>query len=94
MLDFLIPVGIVLLGTLGLTIYVLTVALRDAVRQITSMNEKLLILRGVQEGGSEVGRALVAASRPPKKEIPGVAASATKDEGKDKKGYTITVGAR
>jgi len=87
----LISLGIVLLGLLGLTIYVLTVALRDAVRRIGGMNERLMVLLGTRDGGPEVGRALVASQRPPKKQISGVAGEGGKEP---PKGYKITVGAR
>jgi len=71
----LIPIGVVLLGVVAMTIYVLTVALRDAVRQVAQMNERLLILLGTRDGNESVGRALVASSRKPTKPLPGIVIS-------------------
>lgn len=46
--------------------------LRLMVKQMTSTNEKLMVLVGTRDGGEKVGRALVASQREPKKDIPGV----------------------
>ena len=94
-MQYIIPLGIILLGVIALTIYVLSVALRDTVRQVTEINGKLLLLIGVRDGGAEVGRALVAASKQPVKPIPGL----SKPEKKEKKepvakGQHFTVGVR
>lgn len=90
MVDYLIPLFLVLLGLIGLTIYVLTIALRDSTRQVSKMNERLLIILGVKDGGEQVGRALVASAKPPAKVIPGV--SEKKEE--PKKGFKVVVGSR
>jgi len=90
MLDYLVPLFLVLLGVVGLAIYTLTIALRDSTRQIAKMNEQLLVLLGTRDGGEAVGRALVASAKLPKKEIPGV----SKKEEKPEKpaGVKFTVG--
>lgn len=92
MLNYIIPLGIILLGVIGLTVYVLTIAVREMSRQLVSSNEKLMILLGARDGGPEVGRALVASMKPPKKEIPGVAQPKPGKE--EPKGHTMVVGMR
>lgn len=87
----LIPMMLILLGIVGITIYVLTMALRDALRQIVQMNERLLILVGTRDGNEAVGRALVASSRRPTKPLPGVA-TPKKSETKQKPPFTETMG--
>lgn len=90
MIEFLIPMGMILLGLIGLTIYILGIALRDATRQIISMNERLMVLFGTRDGGEAVGRALVASAKHPKKVIPGV--SGKEEKPKKPTGYFVTVG--
>lgn len=91
MLSYLIPLAVLLLGMVSLIIYVLGIALRDVTRQVTQMNERLLVLLGTRDGGEAVGRALVASARPPVKPTPGLAA--TKPEKKDdNKGLTMKMG--
>jgi len=80
---------LVFLGVMELTVLVLAKTLRDTTKKITDTNEKLLVLLGTRDGGTDVGRALVASMREPKKEITGVATQ--KDE---PKGLKFTVGAR
>lgn len=93
MLDYFIPLGFILLGVIAVALYVITMALRDALHQITEMNKQLLVLLGTRDGGEAVGRALVASSRAPVKHIPGVAdGEGKKENGKEPPGYRITVG--
>jgi len=92
MAEFLYPLFFVLLGVVALVVYVLAVALRETTRKLAKMNELLLIYASIKKVGPEAGRALVAAGRKPKKEIPGVAKEPEKEE--RPKGYTVTVGAR
>jgi hypothetical protein len=92
MSDYLVPMGIVLLGVVGLTVYVLAIALRDTTKRLSDMNEKLMVLIGTRDSGPEVGRALVAMNRKPKKEISGIAEP---DKKPDKpREFKLTVGAR
>jgi len=90
MLDYFVPLFLILLAIIGLTVYTLTIALRDSMRQITKINEQLLVLLGTRDGGEAVGRALVASARLPKKEIPGVSKKEEKSE--EPKGVKFTVG--
>lgn len=92
MSDYLLPLGMVLLGIVGMTIYVLTIALRDAFRRIAAMNEKLMIILGTREGGGEAARALVASSRKPRADTLGVAGKPKKKAEPD--GLRLIVGAR
>lgn len=80
MYELLIPLAMILLGMVALSLYVTGASLKVALRQNTrlsnrlaEMNEKLMILLGTRDGGDAVGRALVASTRAPKKNIPGVA---------------------
>lgn len=91
-MDVLLPLYITLMGLLGLALYVVTAALRDVTRKMTEMNEKLLVLLGTRDGGSEVGRALVASGKRPKKPMPGLS-SAGKKPKKPQEGINITYGA-
>lgn len=91
-MDYIIPLFIVVMGVISLTIYCLTVALRDAVKRISCMNERLMVLLGTRDGGPEVGRALVASKKPPKKETPGVVKK--NDKKQSSAGLRMTVGAR
>jgi len=90
MLDYFVPLFLILLAIIGLTVYTLTIALRDSTRRIAKMNEQLLVLLGTRDGGEAVGRALVASARLPKKEIPGVSKKEEKPE--EPKGVKFTVG--
>ena len=92
MFNYLMPLVLILLGVVAVTIYCLAMAVRDAMKRMGDMNKDLMILLGTRDVGPDVGRALVAASRRPKKEIPGVAKEAKKDE--ESKGYTVVVGGR
>lgn len=91
MLDYLVPMGIVLSGLVGLTIYVLAISLRDTTKRLANMNERLMVILGTRDGGPEVGRALVASIRKPKKGIAGLAETEKKEE---PKGFHLTVGAK
>lgn len=92
-MSYFIPFAMILLGTVAVTIYILGVALRESVRRLADTNEKLMIMLGTREGGAEVGRALVASSRKPAKNIPGVAKPDEKKKD-EPKGLRMTVGAR
>jgi hypothetical protein len=92
MSDYLVPMGIVLLGVVGLTVYVLAIALRDTTKRLSDMNEKLMVLIGTRDSGPEVGRALVAMNRKPKKEISGIAEPEKKPD--KTREFKLTVGAR
>ena len=91
MLEYLMPLFMILLGVIAVTIYVLVMALRDCSKQIIKINEKLIIMMGVRDGGEAVGRALVASSRKPKKDLPGVTKPLDKPT---KKGLKMTVGVK
>jgi len=90
-MDTIIPMVLIILGCCAVTIYVLTIALRDATRRISGMNERLMILVGTKDGNDSAARALVALSKPPIKKLSGVAQegkSAVKPEGQ----IDVTVG--
>jgi len=88
MVDVLMPLAIVLLGLIGLVIYILAISLRELSRQLVKINEQLLLVAGIKQGGEPVGRGLVAMAKPPKKEIP----KETEPKEAPKKGLTVTVG--
>ena len=90
MVDLLMPLAIVLLGLIGMVIYILAISLRDVTRQMVKINEQLLLVAGVKQGGEPVGRALVAMTKPPKKDLP----KETEPKEAPKKGLTLTVGGR
>jgi len=77
-------IALVLVGILILAMAFCVSVLSKA---LVRMNERLLVLLGTRDGGAEVGRALVAAQRPPAGNLPGVA----KEE--PKVGVTMTMGA-
>jgi len=84
---------IILFGTLALTVYVLTFALRDAMGRIARINERLLILIGVRDGGQEAARALLAHTRRPRQSAGGIANAGKADKESPKQaGMNITVG--
>ena len=88
------PFFFILLGVIGLTVYILAVALKQATNQITRINEQLLIVIGTKDGNEAVGRALVASAKLPKKDVPGIV-DKKKDEPDDaKSGFKMTVGVR
>ena len=89
--EALLPLFMILLGVIAITIYVLVMALRNCSNQIIRINEKLIILMGVRDGGEAVGRALVASSRQPKKDLPGVIKTPDKTT---KTGLKMTVGVK
>jgi hypothetical protein len=90
MLDYLVPLAITLLGLVGLVIYILAISLRDVTQRMMKMNEQLLIVAGVKQGGESVGRALAAMAKPPKKDLP----KEVEPKETPKKGLTLTVGGR
>ena len=89
-MESLIPLAIVLVGLIGLVIYILAISLRELSRQLVKINEQLLLVAGVKQGGEPVGRALVAMTKPPKKDLP----KETEPKEAPKKGLTLTVGGR
>ena len=92
LVEVLLPLFMILLGVIAITIYVLVMALRNCSNQIIRINEKLIILMGVRDGGEAVGRALVASSRQPKKDLPGIVKP--KPDTTAKAGLRMTVGAQ
>lgn len=91
-IELLLPLAVVFIGLVCLLMYIVAAALRDITRQMTKTNEKLLIMLGAREG-VDVGRALVAAARPPQRTMPGVAAKKPVEKKKDKpKQTTWTIG--
>lgn len=56
-------VGGLILGVIALTVYVLTIALRDTVRRLGDMNERLMVLLSASGGNEAAARALIASSR-------------------------------
>jgi pheromone shutdown protein TraB len=91
MKDILIPFAIVFAGLIAMVIYVLALAVSNLSKQLTKVNEKLLIMIGAKEGDG-VARALVAHSKQPSKSLEGIS---KKDEKKKEnpKGITVTMGA-
>lgn len=61
-LVYLVPLVAILLGVLGTSIYVLTIALRESTQKMTTMNERLLVMLAARESETSA-RALVASSR-------------------------------
>ena len=98
MLEYLVPLFLILLGIIGLTIYILVTALKESTKQITQINEQLLIMLGIRDGGEAVGRALVASAKLPRREIGGISGKKEiKKEDKaetPKPGLRLTVGSR
>jgi len=94
-MEYLVPGIILLVGLIALVVYVLALAVRNLSSQVTSTNEKLLILLGTRDGNEAVGRALVASSRLPKRDIPGVVSrkETEADKPKEKEGVRLTIGA-
>ena len=92
LIDTLLPLFMILLGVIAMTIYVLVMALRNCSNQIIKINEKLIIVMGVRDSGEAVGRALVASSRQPKKNLPGIVKP--KPDTTAKAGLRMTVGAQ
>jgi len=91
-IELLLPLAVVFIGLVCLLMYIVAAALRDITRQMTKTNEKLLIMLGAREG-VDVGRALIAASRPPQKPMQGVAAKKPAEKKKDdSKRRVMTVG--
>ncbi|MHC4867999.1 MAG: hypothetical protein ACYTEX_28340 [Planctomycetota bacterium] len=61
-LVYLVPLAAILLGVLGMTIYVLTMALRESTQRLSTTNERLLVLLASRES-EKSARALVASAR-------------------------------
>jgi len=92
MKDILIPFAIVFAGLIAMVIYVLALAVSNLSKQLTKVNEKLLIMIGAREGDG-VARALVASSKEPVKPLRGLSKG---DKVKDEppKGVTVTMGVK
>jgi len=88
---YLMPMCLILLGVVALSLYIVTAALRATTDQLNKINERLLVIIGVQGGGTETGRALVALAKPPLKANPGVAEK-DKAKKKPKEGVRMTYG--
>ncbi len=73
----------------GVALFCLASSLRKTVNQLTRMNEQLLIMVGVKQGGEPVGRALVAHTREKGRSLPGIATPAKEKPA----GYVEVVGA-
>ncbi len=67
---------LLLLLFVGLALCYLAACLRSTVNQLTKMNEQLLVMVGVKQGGEPVGRALVAHAREKGRSLPGIATPA------------------
>jgi len=91
-MDFLLPLFIVLLGVIAMTIYVLGVALRDSVRRLTAMNERLMVMATFRKDGIEASRALIASSRKPQRNDPGISKSKNQKKKPDE-GMVLRMGA-
>lgn len=87
-MNYLLGLAIVLLGVSAL---ILAITLQKMAQQIVQMNERLLVLLGVRDGGDAVGRALIASAKLPRKDLPGI--SAEKESEKPQTGVHMTVGA-
>jgi hypothetical protein len=61
-----------LMALLGVEILLVS-ALRQTLERLYQTNTQLMILVGTRDGGGEVGRALVASQKEPKRVIPGIA---------------------
>ncbi len=93
MIEFLVPLIIILIGLVCMCIYIVGIALRNASRQIVWMNERLLVLLGTRDGNEAVGRALVASSRKPVKPLKGIAKKEEKPKNNNT-GLTLTMGVK
>ena len=91
MYDIIAPFGLILVGLMGLTIYILTIAVKQLTNQITKTNEKLMILIASNGGGTDATRALTALARPPQGNLVGVSKE-KKPEQKKKEGLSMTMG--
>lgn len=92
-MDILLPLFAILLSVVGVTIYILVIALKDALRQIGKMNEQLLIMASAKDGNPTTGRMLLASAKQPKKTILGLSKSEEKPK-EDKSPYKLTIGSR
>lgn len=70
MVDMLVVFGLVMMGLVGLALWVVTAALRDAQRRLADINERLLLLVGLDRNGPEAARALVAHAQAPRQRPP------------------------
>ena len=96
-MDLLLPLFAILLSVVGVTIYILVIALKDALRQITRMNEQLLLMAGMKDGNVATGRALLASAKQPVRPLSGIAKQKPKPKEKPKDGepeYKYTMGSR
>lgn len=94
---------VVLLGLLALVIYVMAVTLRvinisrKLVDRITETNKQLLVLVAHREGGNDAARAVLASTKLPKNDLPGISTEKKKKKeplqgDKELHGYSVKVG--
>ena len=88
-MEYLVPFGLVLMGLVGMALYVVTAALRDALRRLADINERLLLLVGLDRNGPEAARALVAQAQAPRQKQP---AEAPKQPEKKPEGIVMKYG--
>lgn len=93
-LRYLVPMAIALLGLVGMALYVMAVALGKTTQRLVDMNERLMVLAGLQKGGEAAGRALVASARSPRVASPPSSTKPPKDDKKkkDPEGVRMTIG--
>lgn len=89
--NILVPFVLIAGGVMGLTVYVLTIAVKQMSNQITKTNEKLMVLIASQSINPEATRALTALSKPPQGKMSGISTQ-KKEEPKKKDGMSMTVG--
>jgi len=94
MLKYVFLAVLLLVTIMGLIVFCLISALNNSTRQISRINEQLLIVLGTRDGNDATGRALVASAKQPKKDVPGIANKKPAGEEKPKEGLRITVGSR
>ena len=82
-----------ILGLFGFFLSVFSVILFKVIGRLTETNKQLMILVAGKEPKPESAlRALVTASKPPKKNIPGIADDKKKDKGPKNSNYTMEIG--
>lgn len=92
--EIFIPLAVALIGLFMGVIYVLAIAVKRMTDRMVETNKQLMIFLAGRQDNPTAARALVAAARPPKKEIPGLAVKKKPAEVKPKGGMTVTVGSR
>ena len=96
-MEILTPWIMIVIGVLCLVIYILAMALNKITARLVATNDRLLVLLAHRDGGRDAAQALLTATKPPQRPLPGISTKKPKQnplKQPDKKGkaYSVQVG--